>query len=396
MRIVRGLEPLRQVHRHRVRLLLVDAALEPVVRPVAPQAKREVGDGGAGVLAAGVVGLDQVEALAPRARRAARAARRRPRAQVLVGVEVHDPVAGGVLERDVAGVGERAVPREVRSPSRRTTRAISTVRSLEPVSTTIISSTTSRSGSRQPGEHLLLVLHDHAERERQAGDAAGPGRRPSPACRQAAHARAERALRAAAGCACGCSPARGSAAAYGRSGSSRRAALKRASAAARLEQLVEEDAGVVQERPARAARPRARRAGAAAAMTNGPDPAVRGRGPVGEHGFDDAAAGLVGAVGVVPLVELGERGRQAVEVAGRERGGGPATVCCTRMRQSSAGGGSGGGRREGGRAKRHRLRIRPIRSARFSRRHAFVAGRAELRPRSRHYTAHLSHRQICR
>ena len=48
-----------------MRLLLVDAALEAVLRAAAPQAKGEVGRGRPGVLAAGVVGLDEVEALAP-------------------------------------------------------------------------------------------------------------------------------------------------------------------------------------------------------------------------------------------------------------------------------------------------------------------------------------------
>ena len=85
----------------------------------------------------------------------------------LVGVEVHDPVAGGGVEGDVARGGEVAVHSWCRTRAPKLS-AISTVRSVEPVSTTTISSTASRAAARQRGEHRLLVLDDHAEAERQA------------------------------------------------------------------------------------------------------------------------------------------------------------------------------------------------------------------------------------
>ena len=54
--------------------------------------------------------------------------------------------------------------------------AISTVRSVDPVSTTMISSTASRAASRQRGDHRLLVLDDHAQADGQAlGRARGGG-----------------------------------------------------------------------------------------------------------------------------------------------------------------------------------------------------------------------------
>ena len=142
----------------------------------------------AALVLAGVVRLDEPVGLAPRLARQlasrgasrARAARRRR--------------ARGSSRRS-----RRRCPRCARrrsSPSRGSaaTRApndsaISTVRSLEPVSTTTISSTASRHDSRQRREHLLLVAHDHAERDARRG---GPGARPG---RDALDRRAQRPQR---------------------------------------------------------------------------------------------------------------------------------------------------------------------------------------------------------
>ena len=273
--------------------------------PVAPEAKREVGDGRAGVLAAGVVRLDEVEALAPRAaeqRRAACGASSASRCSSASRYMIQSPVA----------VSSETLRASANEPfhGKWTTfapndSAISTVRSVEPVSTTIISSTTPRSGSRQPGEHLLLVLHDHAEREPKARDGPGLGGDLAPAGAEAAHARSEGALQAARAALADLRLLEigGRVRQVGIEAEGR---LEEIFGRRRLEQLVEEDAGVVQER--RLARLGLERLEQGCGGDDeGADPSVRGRGPVGEHGFDDAAAGLVGAVGVVPLGELGER-----------------------------------------------------------------------------------------
>ena len=129
------LEALGQVGRQVVGDLLVEAALEAVLGAVAEEAQRVVGDRGAVLELAGVVGLDQVEGLAPGAAGQRAQALASLGDEHLVGVEVHEPVAGGRLERDVAGVGEGAGPLALDHRRAEGACAISTVRSVEPVST---------------------------------------------------------------------------------------------------------------------------------------------------------------------------------------------------------------------------------------------------------------------
>jgi hypothetical protein len=107
------LEALRQERRHRVRLLLVHATLEAVLRPAPEEPQGEMCDRGARVLAAGVVRFDEIEGLAPGASEQRAQLDGILRNEVLVRVEIEDPVARRMVERDVAGIGERAVPREV-------------------------------------------------------------------------------------------------------------------------------------------------------------------------------------------------------------------------------------------------------------------------------------------
>ncbi len=174
----RRLEALGQVDRHRVRLLLVDAAAEAVLGPVAPHPQRHVRDGRPGLVAAGVVGLDEVEALAPRAAEQVAQAAGVRRLHVLVGVEVDDPVAGRGVDRDVARVGERAVPREVHDlRAERLGDLDGAVGRAGVDDDDLVDDAAQR--LEAAGEHLLLVLHDHAQRERQALAPAGPAPRPS-------------------------------------------------------------------------------------------------------------------------------------------------------------------------------------------------------------------------
>jgi hypothetical protein len=74
-----ALEAFGQVARQVLGDLLVDAPLEAVLGPVAERAQRVVRDRGAVLEVAGVVGLDEVERLAPGAPRSARAGARHPR-----------------------------------------------------------------------------------------------------------------------------------------------------------------------------------------------------------------------------------------------------------------------------------------------------------------------------
>ena len=100
----RRFESRRQIGRHSFGLLLVDASDEPVFGPVAEETQREMGDRRSCVLAAGVVRLDQVEPFAPGAAEELADLGCVFGDEVLVGVEVEEPVAGGGVEAGVAGV----------------------------------------------------------------------------------------------------------------------------------------------------------------------------------------------------------------------------------------------------------------------------------------------------
>jgi hypothetical protein len=155
-----GLEPLRQVGGHGVGLLLVDAALEAVLRAPPPQAQGVMGDGRARFVTAGVVGLDQVEGLTPGLSQQLAQLRRVLRLHVLVGVQVHHPVAGGVVQRDVAGVGERPVPGEVDHGRAERARDLGgAVAGAGVDHDHLVHGVLHR--LQAAGQHLLLVLHDH-------------------------------------------------------------------------------------------------------------------------------------------------------------------------------------------------------------------------------------------
>lgn len=104
------LDPLGQIPGQAVRDLLVQTSLEAILRAVAQHAQRVVRDGRASVEVARVVGLGQIERLAPRAPG--------QRAQLcnvlllehLVGVQIDQPVAARGVERHVACLGERPGP----------------------------------------------------------------------------------------------------------------------------------------------------------------------------------------------------------------------------------------------------------------------------------------------
>ena len=123
-----------------------------------------------------VVRLDEVEALAPRA------ARRSSRSRAASSRSSCSSASRYMIQSPVAASSEtlRASENEpfhgkCDAPSRRTTRRSRRVRSVEPVSTMIISSTTSRSGLEAAREHLLLVLDDHREADAQALGRLGVG-----------------------------------------------------------------------------------------------------------------------------------------------------------------------------------------------------------------------------
>ena len=169
---VGGLDALGQVARQAVGDLLVDAALEAVLGPVAEDAQGVVVDGRAVLEVAGVVGLDEEERLAPDAAGELAQARGLPLAHDLVGVEVDDPVARRGLEGDVARRGEIAGPlglhdRGAERPGdldRAVGRAGVDDDDLVEVA---------GDGLQAAREHRLLVAHDHAERDRQALGGAG-------------------------------------------------------------------------------------------------------------------------------------------------------------------------------------------------------------------------------
>ena len=314
----RRLEALRQIGGHRVGLLLVDAAREPVLRPVAPDPQRHVGDGRAGLRPAGVVGLDEVEALPPRAAEQAAQPAGVGGLHVLVGVEVHQPVAARRLDGGVAGVGERPVPGEVHDAGAERLGDLDGAVGRSGVDHDhLVDDSAQRLEAAR--EHLLLVLDDHAQREREVLDRARPCCDPAAAGGEAARPGGVHTgqPRLGAGAQAGLLEVRGG---IGVLGIEPQRGPEDVGGGARLAQLVEEHAVVVQEhRLAGLLLERVRETGGCG--HEGPHPGVR-VGPVGEHALGQAAAGLVGALAVVPPGDVGEHRGQAVEVAGGEAGGG--------------------------------------------------------------------------
>ena len=167
--------------------------------------------------------------------------------------------------------------------------AISTVRSVEPVSTTIISSTTSAQRLEAAREHLLLVLHDHAQRERQVLHRAGAGRDPAGARGEAARAGGVHAgqPRLGAGAQAGLLEVRGRVRVLGVEPQD---GPEDVGGGARLAELVEQHAQVVQEhRLARLLLERIREAGGGGRRRR--PPMHRRRRPVGEHAAPPAGSG---------------------------------------------------------------------------------------------------------
>ena len=176
-----ALEALGQVGGQVLGDLLVDPAVEPVLGAVAEHAQGVVGDGAAVAQLAGVVDLDEIEGVPPRA------ARQPPQAlgvlgdEDLVGVEVHNPVAGRSLEGHVAGGREVTVPRVVQDPRAELLGDLDGAIGRAGVDDDDLVDRLAR-GLQAAPEHGFLVLDDHAEAERQPlggaggrGDALGPG-----------------------------------------------------------------------------------------------------------------------------------------------------------------------------------------------------------------------------
>jgi hypothetical protein len=155
--------------------LLVDAALEAVLGAVAEQAHRVVRDRRAVLEIAGVVDLGQEEGLAPGA------AGERAQAlcvvghEHLVGVEVHDPVAGRGLEGHVACGGEVAVPRVMQDAGAVALGDLDGAVGRPGVDDDDLVDRVARGFQAAP-DHRLLVLDDHAQADGQAlGRTCGAG-----------------------------------------------------------------------------------------------------------------------------------------------------------------------------------------------------------------------------
>ena len=298
----------------------MDPALEPVFGLALEHAHRQVCDRGAGVVAAGVVRLDEVEGLAPGAAHELPQERCVFGHEMLVGVEVDDPVAGRVLERAVARIREGAVPGEVHDPGAERPGDLD-----RGVGRAGVDDHHLVDGARDrleaAGEHLLLVLHDHHERERLALDRLGaPGERralgaerPRPRTEAAGERRRGVAPAAARGLAVGGDVVELGVEALGGG--------EEGAGGRDLADLVEDDAGVVQEHWLVRVLPE----GVEQVLRDDEeelDPLVGthrlGR---GERELGELAANLVGALVVRPLVKLPEERAEGFEVA---LAGGPA------------------------------------------------------------------------
>ena len=163
---VRRVDPLGQVRRQRLGDLLVQAAAEAILRARAEDAQGGVRGGGAVAHLAGVADLRQVEGLAP-----GLAAQRAQSLDVLldehlVGVEEHQPVAGGGVEGGVARLREGARPLAL--DHARAERARDLDRAVARAGVDDHDLVDRRGGGGEAArQHLLLVLDDHAEAEPQ-------------------------------------------------------------------------------------------------------------------------------------------------------------------------------------------------------------------------------------
>ncbi len=168
------LDPLGQVGGQPVRDLLVQPALEAVLRAVAEHPQRVVDDAGAIAFGARVAGFEQVEGLAPDVAGERAELGRIAVDEHLVGVEVDDPVAGGGVERDVAGLGEGARPfpfddARPEGPGDLDRAVLGAgVHDDDLVHR-------GGGGGQAAAEHLLLIADDHAQAERQPGGRNGSG-----------------------------------------------------------------------------------------------------------------------------------------------------------------------------------------------------------------------------
>ena len=204
-------EALRQVERHRVADLLVDRTREAVVRTVPPEPEGEMLRCRPRLLLSRVVGLDEPVRLAPWLARELDEPRRIARLELLVGVEPEDPVAGRRLDADVARLGEVAGPLEVQNASAERLGDLH-----RPIARARVDDDHLRdrlAARLEAGrEHLLLVAHDHAERDAARGRLRSAPASPRARARAAAPAGRSREANGSArarGGADACAPPRG-------------------------------------------------------------------------------------------------------------------------------------------------------------------------------------------
>ena len=316
---------------------------------------------------AGVVRLQQVEGLAPGLAGQRAQALAVALDEDLVGVEEHEPVAGRGVEGDVAGVAEGAGPLEVDELRAELQRDLARAVGRAGVDDDELVDGVA-DGGEAAREHLLLVLDDHAEAQREALGRARRRRRR--ACRAGRGRAARRGRRAGAAAAAG---ARGGGAAswsrlFATCGEVRVQAargLEEALGGAQLAELVEGDARDVQE------------AGLARLDLEQLDGAARDDGErAGEDGAGSAGAScrptsssaqarLVAAVDVLDLVGARRRAREyAGDVARGQRG--------ARARQAELGAGGAGLR--GRRRRGQRAGVAASSGAAADRRRAMVGG----------------------
>ena len=320
-----ALQALGQVGRQVLGDLLVDAALEAVLGAIAEHAHRVVRDRRAVLDVAGVIGLGQEEGLAPGTAGERAQALSVVGHEHLVGVEVHDPVAGGGREGRVARRGEVAVPDVVQDAGAVALGDLDGAVGRSGVDDDDLVDRVAR-GLQAAPDHRLLVLDDHAQAEGQTlGRARGGGdavdarlqlaHEPAAWARTRTPARLRRVhsarLRST----------------LGSSGSRRWAAVNSALAALRAPELVEDDARVVEQHGlARVGLEHVDRGGGGGQQVGGTVERFA------QPSLQQRAARLVAAVGIGDLAGLGDDRAVAGPVAGGEAGW---------PRRDEAGGGDG-------------------------------------------------------
>ncbi len=146
--------------------LLVQGAAVPVGGPVAEDAERRVDDRLDPALLADEVDLAQAVPLHRLV--VEQVAHLRAVHELLVGVEHQDPVAGGGVDRGVAGRGEVAPPLLVQHARPERLRDLDGAVDGARVDDDQLVAGLAHAGEAV-GEHLLLVAHDHAEGELSVG-----------------------------------------------------------------------------------------------------------------------------------------------------------------------------------------------------------------------------------